>query len=274
MSENPSHDTYDVYALRYGNHQGLKSKEYYGFARYGDDDGPADMAYYFWLARNADRTVLVDCGYEFESGLRRGRQLDSDPVELVSRLGVSPDDVDHLVISHMHNDHIGNLDRFPNATFSIAREEYDFCDGPYARKPLMADVFNADAFEVVKRLESDGRLHIVEEPEELFPGLRVTCLGGHSPGQLMTQVATSSGEVVLASDAIHFYEELELDRPFWFFHDVEATYRGYEVLRELASRPNSVVVPGHDPEVMSRFEAVHEGAVVDLTAPVGVAAHA
>jgi glyoxylase-like metal-dependent hydrolase (beta-lactamase superfamily II) len=87
---------------------------------------------------------------------------------------------------------------------------------------------------------------------------------GHAAGQLITQVASPTGSVVLASDAIHLYEEMRLDRPFWLFCDLEGMYRGYEMLRHLEARPGTVVVAGHDPAVMTMFEAVAEDCV-DLT---------
>jgi glyoxylase-like metal-dependent hydrolase (beta-lactamase superfamily II) len=84
----------------------------------------------------------------------------------------------------------------------------------------------------------------------------------------MTEVTGASGQVVLASDAIHFYEEMAADRPFWFFCDLEATYRAYQLFRDLSTRPDTSVVPGHDPAVMRKFRPVHPAWVVDLTSPV------
>jgi glyoxylase-like metal-dependent hydrolase (beta-lactamase superfamily II) len=73
--------------------------------------------------------------------------------------------------------------------------------------------------------------------------------------------------VVLASDAIHLYEEMAADRPFWFFCDLEATYRAYQLFRDLSARPDTSVIPGHDPAVMRKFRPVHPDWVVDLTSP-------
>ena len=278
VTDRASDETYEVYALRYASRQGRKATEYYGYGRYGDPDGPCVLDYYFWLARNAERTVLVDCGYSAERARERGRRQDNepntDPIEVLALLGIEPADVDHVIISHMHPDHVEDLDRFPTATFSIAREEYDFCTGAYAKKPLIADLVERWVVDLVKDLQADGRLRLVDGSEQLFPGIRVTRIGGHSPGQMITEVATTSGQVVLASDATHFYEEMELDRPFWFFFDLEATYRGYEKLRELAAKPGASVVPGHDPAVMTRFAVVEDGSVADLTTPVGARAPA
>ena len=63
----------------------------------------------------------------------------------------------------------------------------------------------------------------------------------------------TAGDVVLTSDAVHFYEELEADRPFGVVADLERMYGAYDLVKELGSAPGAVIVPGHDPEVMARF---------------------
>jgi glyoxylase-like metal-dependent hydrolase (beta-lactamase superfamily II) len=69
----------------------------------------------------------------------------------------------------------------------------------------------------------------------------------------VTVVAGERGDVVLTSDAVHFYEELELDRPFGVVADLEAMYGAYDLVKHLGAEPGATVVPGHDPEVMARF---------------------
>jgi glyoxylase-like metal-dependent hydrolase (beta-lactamase superfamily II) len=264
-------DTYEVYAVRYASRPAQKSKEYYGFALYGDADAPGGLDYFFWVARNRSRTVLIDSGYDRDASAKEGRYVSNepnrDPLEVLALLEIGPEDVDHVVISHMHHDHVGNLHRFPRATFSISRQEYDFCAGPLARRELFTKLFDARAIAFLETLRADGRLQMVDGTQSPYPGIHAIWVGGHSPGQLITQISTERGQVVLASDSIHFYEELDSDRPFWVFTDLEQMYRGYERLRELAARPGTTVVPGHDPEVMRRFAAVHAGAVADLAAP-------
>jgi glyoxylase-like metal-dependent hydrolase (beta-lactamase superfamily II) len=174
----------------------------------------------------------------------------------------------------MHRDHAGNLDRFPHATVSMAREEYEFCTGQTARKAIPASVFEAEEVAIVQELKRTDRLHLVDHRESLLPGVEVTTVGGHAPGMLITDIASHDGSVVIASDALHFYEQLEHQRPVWFFHNLEDLYRGYQTVRELAKRPKTNIAPGHDPRVMSLFEAVVDGRIVDLTSPTCRAATA
>jgi glyoxylase-like metal-dependent hydrolase (beta-lactamase superfamily II) len=262
---------HEVFALRYGARQSSKAMEYLAYHRYGQPDEPCSVAYYVWLVRDGDRTILADCGYNKERAARHGRlqqnTLSNDVLDVLARMGVAALDVDHVVLSHMHLDHVGNASRFPNATFSLAREEFEFWTGPRTARALFAETVDPEEVAVVRSLFQEGRLQLIEESAELFPGIRVTRIGGHTPGQMITEIDTASGRVVLASDAVHFYEELELDRPFWFFVDLDGMYRAYDTLRELDRQPGTAVVPGHDQAVMERYTVVAEDCV-DLTRSV------
>ena len=67
---------------------------------------------------------------------------------------------------------------------------------------------------------------------------------------------------MLASDAVHFYEELEFDRPFSVVGDLAQMYAAYDTLKELA-RTGAEVVPGHDPEVARRYPRADATGVVE-----------
>lgn len=262
---------YDVYALQYASRPTVASAKFYRYELYDEPDRDFDTAYYFWMIRDADRTVLVDCGYSAEAAALRNRQIDTEPAELLSRLGVAPEDVDHVVLSHMHFDHIGNVGLFPNATFSIARAELEFWTGPYSDRTCIEWQVRSEEVQAVVALEKAGRLKLLDStPTELFPGITLNVLPGHTPGQIVTHVRTGSQEIVLASDALHFYDSLRLDRPFQIFLDLVGMYRSYDHLRQLDAEASTTIVAGHDPEVMTMFEHAAENCV-DLTRPKGSA---
>jgi glyoxylase-like metal-dependent hydrolase (beta-lactamase superfamily II) len=85
------------------------------------------------------------------------------------------------------------------------------------------------------------------------PGIDLLHVGGHTPGQAILTVRSGARQVILTSDAVHYYAELELDRPFAIVADVPAMYAAYDQIRELERVPGAVVVAGHDPGVMTRF---------------------
>ena len=111
---------------------------------------------------------------------------------------------------------------------------------------------------------------------EVRPGIVGICVGGHSAGQLVLVVNGGDGRpVVLASDAVHYYEELEHERPFAIYFDLDGMVAGYETVRRLAEENGAEVVAGHDPLVLERFPPLPDGlaelgARARLTAPGAV----
>ena len=248
--------TYEVIAVRYGTLTARKSQLYHRYEAYGEADAEVEMAYYFWILRAGDATILVDTGFDPAVGARRGRTCLCPPLDALSRLGVERESVSAVIVSHLHYDHIGNLDAFPHAELVVPRREFEFWTGPAAARFQFASHVEAPEIEVLAEARSSGRVRFTDGVEEIFEGITARAVGGHSPGQQVTVVSALGGDVVLASDAVHFYEEFELDRPFGVIADLEQMYAAYDLLRELVAADGAVLVPGHDPAVRSRFPAL------------------
>jgi glyoxylase-like metal-dependent hydrolase (beta-lactamase superfamily II) len=95
----------------------------------------------------------------------------------------------------------------------------------------------------------------------LCPGVTLHHLPGHTPGLQAVRVDTGRGPVVLASDASHFWANLERDIPFPIVADVPAYLESLRTLRRLGASLDHVI-PGHDPQVLARFPA--EAGVADV----------
>jgi glyoxylase-like metal-dependent hydrolase (beta-lactamase superfamily II) len=260
---------YEVLAVRYGTRTATKAESYLNYHLYGEPDVEVAMDYFFWVVRGAGRTLVVDTGFDPDVGARRGRTLLVDPVRALAALGVDAAAVDQVVVTHAHYDHIGNLHRFPNAEIVIARSEYEFWTGPYAGRLQLAHTTEPAELAQLSAVRDEGRLRLVEGTVDLQPGIELVVVGGHTPGQLVAQVAVrgtggAPGAAVLATDALHFYEELERDRPFFVVADLVAMYRGFDVLREMSEDPGRLLVAGHDAAVPQRFPARVPGLPADL----------
>ncbi len=262
-------DDYEVLALRYGTLRADKRELYHRYESYGEPDAVVEMAYYFWLLRNASETVLVDTGFAPAVGVARGRSCLSPPLHALSAIGVAPESISTVLITHFHYDHIGNLDAFPHAQLVAPRAELDFWTGPMASRSQFAAHVERSEIERIRVAAEQGRVRLIDGREQVLPGVSAIVVGGHSPGQTVLVVERDDGDVVLASDAVHFYEELELDRPFGVVCSLEEMYAAYDLLRELGSAPGAVVVPGHDPLVQSRFPALAESGGVAVRVQAG-----
>lgn len=248
--------TYDVVAVRYATLQSTREALYYRWSSYGEPDGEQWMDYFFYVLRGGGRTIVVDCGFDPAAGTRRGRTCLTEPLEALRLLGIDAASMETLVITHLHYDHIGNLGGFGSAQLLVPERELSFWTSDVARYDQFAHHAEAQEIAAVAAAHRDGRVTTYGGETEIAPGLTALEVGGHSPGQQILLVDTAAGRLVLTSDAVHLYEELELARPFGVLADLEEMYLGFETIKRLGDEPGTTVVPGHDPEITRRFPAV------------------
>jgi hypothetical protein len=107
----------------------------------------------------------------------------------------------------------------------------------------------------------EGRLHFVNgDDQQVLPGIRCYTGGKHTYQSQFCSVATRSGTVVLASDNMYLYENLEKHAPIAQTLDAASNLRAQDRMKTLAAKPE-FIVPGHDPTVMAKFPKVAEGVV-------------
>lgn len=257
---------YEVFALRYAHREARRADHFIG----GDPhDGPMPMAYYIWVIRGDGRVVVVDCGFNADVAARRGRTLLQTPAEVLAMLEIDPDVVPDLVLTHLHYDHVGNLDLFPAARIHLQETELHFAVGRHMRHPFIRAAFEVEDVVDLVRLNYAGRVRLHNGMVCLHPGITLYPAPGHSAGLQFVQVHTKRGMVVLASDASHFYENMETGRPFVITLSTADTLESYGRVRAAATSPDHIV-PGHDPLVMERYPSPSPalaGVVVRLDVP-------
>ena len=243
-----SRERYEIVIAKYGSRRARRGEVFLNETV--DPDGEIDMAYYFWVIRNASRTILVDTGFAAGVGIQRGRTVHADPLDLFARLGVAPETAPDIIVSHAHYDHIGNLAAFERSAVTIARAELEFWASPMRRRGDFAALTESSEIDALLAADREGRVIAIDGPFEFAPGVRLIPVGGHTPGQLMVEVETYQGTVLLTSDVIHFDEELERDRPFTFLTDLVAQYAAFDLVRG-ARDVGTIVISGHDPIALS-----------------------
>ena len=206
------------------------------------------------------RSVVVDLGFTEAVGTSRGRQFLRCPSRGLATIDIDCAKVEHVILSHFHYDHVGNYALFPRATFYVQDAEMAFYTGRHAGQGAFRRSVEIDDVCALVRLNYEERVVFVDGEREILPGIRVVKVGGHTAGMQIVTVQTSRGQAVLASDASHYYRNLEEGIPFNTLHDLPGMYRAFEQIRERAGAPD-LIVPGHDPLVLERLKPVADGIV-------------
>ena len=244
-------DCYEVYAIRYAYHKRRASENFLG----GDiHDDWMPMDYFIWLVRNHQRTVVIDTGFNAQAARRRKRRFLRSPAAGLKLLGIDAKNVENVILTHLHYDHVGNFDLFPRAVFHLQDEEMAFATGRHMATPALSAAFDLEPVLGMVREVYKGRVMFYGGDAEFAPGISLHLIGGHTRGLQVVRVKTRRGNLVLASDASHYYANMQEGKPFPIVYDVGAMINGWRRVRELADSAEHVI-PGHDPAVIERYPA-------------------
>ena len=132
---------YELFAIRYATSDARRSDHFIG----GDPhDGPMPMDYFMWVARGGGRTFVIDTGFNAEVANKRKRTFLRCPVETLGAFDIDAAGVEDVILTHLHYDHVGNFDRFPNARFHLQEREIAYATGRFMRYPRLSHSFEVE----------------------------------------------------------------------------------------------------------------------------------
>jgi glyoxylase-like metal-dependent hydrolase (beta-lactamase superfamily II) len=246
---------YQVYAVKYAERDAVRGEHFLGGD--SDHDTPMPMDYFVWAIVGDDQTWLVDTGFEAPDATRRGRHLLRTAAEGLALIGIDAATATDVIITHLHYDHVGGYDQFASARFHVQDREVAFATGRHMTEPAQQHGFTPHHIADFVLAVHAGRVVFHDGDEQLAPGLSLHHVGGHTDGLQVVRISTSGGWLVLASDAAHYYENIETGRPFTIVFDVPTMIAGFDRVRQLAGGPG-MYIPGHDPEVLKRYPPVSD----------------
>ncbi|MFF2840604.1 N-acyl homoserine lactonase family protein [Paenarthrobacter sp. NPDC057981] len=206
-----------------------------------------------WLIQGSDRTILIDTGLgdvaeaiavpaRYGSPYMASRSEEQDIVAGLAQYGVEPQDIDTVVLTHLHYDHIGNNELFSNATFIVQKDELDL-----ALNPPKFCMFYFPEYAYKLSVVAD-RLVVIDGDYEINDDVRLIKIGGHTPGCQSVLVKIDGAVVCLTSDVMYNYRNLELDWPIGSFWNLKELISGYKRIR----READIIVPQHDWQIFDK----------------------
>ena len=249
---------YQIEMVRFAGYHGFPVSE---LVRGADTARRTDLAFIIGVITGNGRTVLLDAGFYRPQFLAAWKPFGYQrPSVAIARAGVTPGAVTDIIISHVHWDHLDGADLFPNARIWIQKAEYEHYVGP-GGQPLGEAIDTVDA-QMLARLRQAGRVQLVDgDAREIIPGITVYTGGRHTYASQFASVRTAKGVVVLASDNMYMFENLDKHAPIGAtFEPVDSVSNlaAQDRMRRIASKP-AFIIPGHDPQIFVRFPAPGDG---------------
>ncbi len=206
-----------------------------------------------WLISGGEKPVLVDtgpCDPDWASQYYRPvkKTASQHTVQALNTLGISPEDIGIVILTHLHWDHSYNLEHFSRATFVVQRSEMEYAVSPLPtdRRPYTIGIPGVQP----PWMKVFGKIKATDGDQEIVPGIRVLHLPGHTPGCQAVVADTSDGPWVIAGDNIPLYDNWEGDGsvdhiPSGVFQNLYDCFRSFGKLEKYGNR----ILPSHDEKV-------------------------
>jgi glyoxylase-like metal-dependent hydrolase (beta-lactamase superfamily II) len=256
--EKPTKATYEVYAISYAI---IPDFSVAGLVAGADRSRKLDIQMMVWLLKGSNgANVLVDSGFYRDKFFKQWKVKDFiKPSEAIAKLGLKPEDITDVIITHMHWDHADGMDLFSKARIWIQEDEYAYYTGEAWRPGGSHGGIDAEDVMALVKANTEGRVRLVKgDDQEAIDGIRFYTGGRHTYASQYVAVSAKAGTTVIASDNCYLYENLDKHAPIAQTLDASSNLRAQDRMKQLASSPR-LIVPGHDPAVFTRFPAPGNG---------------
>jgi len=207
-----------------------------------------------WYIAGAENKIVVDTSFRsaqessrLHAPLKAERLPQQEPASALAAIGVKPDSIDIVVLTHLHWDHCQNHHLFPNATFMIQREELRYAIAPL---PFHASMYEAITIGMKPLWFDISPIELVDGDRQIAEGISLVHTPGHTPGYQTVLVETPQGKIAIAGCMVPTFEnwpdsEQDSYLPSSLYVDLEQYWKSMQRIDRLSD----LVLPGHDPDV-------------------------
>jgi glyoxylase-like metal-dependent hydrolase (beta-lactamase superfamily II) len=178
---------------------------------------------------------------------------------MLSTIAVNAAEVRHVILTHIHWDHVSGVKLFPNATFFVQEQEFRFwTKDPIARRPPFARTSDNEANSYLASLEGSDRLVLLDGDTKVFPGIECLLAPGHTVALQAVAVETRRGTAIIGSDCAHLFRNFQEDWPTAIITNLVEWLKTYERLKSKVSTQD-LLIPGHDPLLTENYPQIADG---------------
>jgi len=212
-----------------------------------DPGVPIRVANVIFVLQSSLETIVVDTSFESVEAIQRindrtlSRTPEQEPLHRFQEIGLDPAEVEKVVHTHLHYDHVGRNDLFPNARFYVQRSELQYAFLP---NPGVERIYHSPLLGLKPRY-LDSELEPIEGDLRIADGVTILHVPGHTPGTQAVLVDTQQGVYCVAGDTIPLFENVEKGIPHGVHDSVSDWYRSLGRIRALAD----YILPSHDPRL-------------------------
>lgn len=231
----------------------------------GAGDVPEEIPHIMFYIDGAEKRILVDTGggdpqseshKKFHSATYVRKPDEEPSIALKAATGVSPEDIDIVILTHLHWDHCSNCHLFPQAQFYVQIREVIDAINPIPRFQKTYEAFSIGT--VPPWAQQPVKWNFIDDDCEIIPGIKVIVIPGHSKGIQGVLVETAKGPHFLGSDSIPLYDNILEDGsvvPSMLSLSLEDAYHSCQKINKLGA----TVIPGHDRLVLTHKSFPIEG---------------
>ena len=247
--------TYEIFALKYA---GPLIRPASMVTWFQDMDKMTEIHYYIFVIRGGGETIIVDCGVAPKLGLERNLNGYVNPAEVLKRIDIDAEQAKHVVVTHIHFDHISGAELFPRATFYVQEKEFLFwMKNPIAQKTPFKNLTDPVGNRYLAKLKGTKRLKLIRGNKKILPGIELLLAPGHTVGLQVVAVNTAKGTAIVGSDLAHLFGSYRTDIPSAIITDMISWMKSFDKIRAKASSID-LIFPGHDPALLTNYPRVAE----------------
>jgi glyoxylase-like metal-dependent hydrolase (beta-lactamase superfamily II) len=221
-------------------------------------DQQVEVFGYLWLIKGNGKIICVDSGLglppndtsDNKSQVLGNFTIDygKDTISLLNQEGLASEDVDYLILTHLHFDHCANVRLFPRAEILISHRGWGKVMAPDHPGMVPAGLFPRSVFAYLVQ-EAWDRVKLLPEEIEILPGLSVFWIGGHTPCSQAIKIATEKGTAIITGDTVFYFGNIEENIPVAYCTNLAECYLAMDRIR----REATIILPNHDPLVLKRY---------------------